>query len=142
MRRFFLSLFFLAFPVTSIQAVAGESPSGYACEFKTGASWALKDGSYEQSAPVALTLEFLEIDLDAQSALIKTGQGDATGKVAIARAIGANHFLEVATEGFWNITTIYDKDAKADMYPAVHSRHLGLAGEPVFSQYAGACAAK
>ena len=142
MRRLFLSFFLLACPVIANEAGAGESPSGFACSFEIGTSWTAKNGSYEQSAPAALTFELAEIDLDGQSALIKTGNGNATGKVAIARAIGANHFLEVATEGFWNITTIYDKDAKTGTYPAVHSRHLGLAGEPVFSQYAGACTAK
>ena len=38
------------------------------------------------------------------------------------------HFLEVVTEGFLNITTVYDKDDTKGAYPAVHSRHFGHVG--------------
>ena len=60
----------------------------------------------------------------------------------IVRAINANHFLEVMNEGFLNLTTVYDKDATTGAYPAVHSRHFGLMGQPVFAQYAGTCTPK
>jgi hypothetical protein len=43
------------------------------------------------------------------------------------------------TEGFLNITTIYAKDEKRGVHPAVHSRHFGLFGEPLIAQYTGAC---
>jgi len=58
------------------------------------------------------------------------------------RALNANHFLEVANEGFLNLTTVYDKDPTTGTHPAVHSRHLGVLGEPVFAQYAGFCTEK
>jgi hypothetical protein len=45
-------------------------------------------------------------------------------------------------EGFLNLTTVYDKDAATGTYPAVHSRHFGLMGQPVFAQYAGTCKAE
>ena len=60
----------------------------------------------------------------------------------IVRAINANHFLEVVNEGFLNLTTVYDKDATSGTYPAVHSRHFGVLGQPVVAQYAGTCTAK
>ncbi len=53
--------------------------------------------------------------------------------------MNANHFLEVVNEGFLNLTTVYDKDPKTGLHPAVHSRHLGLVGQPVFGQYTGTC---
>ncbi len=55
------------------------------------------------------------------------------------RAINANHFIEAVNEGFLNLTTIYDKDPATGLYPAVHSRHFGILGQPVFGQYTGSC---
>jgi hypothetical protein len=61
----------------------------------------------------------------------------------VVQAVNATHFLEVATEGFLNITTIYDKDeTKGGAYPAVHSRHFGIVGQPIVTQYQGFCEAK
>ena len=68
--------------------------------------------------------------------------GRASSTLRAVRALNANHFLEVANEGFWNITTIYDRDPATGKYPAVHSRHFGLFGQPVFAQYAGTCVPK
>ena len=79
------------------------------------------------------------IDLEAQSARLLTGTGDGAGTLRIVRALNANHFLEVVNEGFLNLTTIYDIDPTTGLYPAVHSRHLGLLGQPVFAQYSGEC---
>jgi hypothetical protein len=58
------------------------------------------------------------------------------------QAVNATHFLEVVTEGYLNITTIYDKDEASGKYPAVHSRHLGILGQPVVTQYQGFCEGK
>jgi hypothetical protein len=52
------------------------------------------------------------------------------------------HFLEAANEGFLNLTTIYDKDEAEGAYPAVHSRHFAILGQPVVTQYQGFCEAK
>ena len=52
------------------------------------------------------------------------------------------YWTEHVNEGFLNLTTIYDKDATSGVYPAVHSRHFGLLGQPVLAQYAGTCTAK
>jgi hypothetical protein len=56
--------------------------------------------------------------------------------------VNATHFLEVVTEGYLNITTVYDRDEATGKYPAVHSRHLGILGQPVIAQYQGFCEAK
>jgi hypothetical protein len=48
----------------------------------------------------------------------------------------------VVTEGSLHITTIYDKDESSGAYPAVHSRHFGLLGQPIVSQYHGFCEGK
>lgn len=123
-------------------AAAPDGPTSYACEFKTGASWSFDAGKFTSKEPAPLKFTIDNVDLDAQHAVLNGAEGAEPGNIAIARAIGANHFLEVATEGYWNITTIYDKDATSGLYPAVHSRHFGLVGQPVFSQYAGTCVGK
>lgn len=56
-----------------------------------------------------------------------------SGKLRIVRALNANSFLEVVDEGFLNLTTIYDLDPATGTYPAVHSRHFGVIGQPVFA---------
>ena len=60
----------------------------------------------------------------------------------MVRALNANHYLEVAQEGFLNVTTVYDLDPATNSRPAIHSRHLGLLGQPIFAQYAGFCTAR
>ncbi|MGL4397745.1 MAG: hypothetical protein ACRCS9_14490 [Hyphomicrobium sp.] len=121
---------------------AAESPSAaFACRFDTGRTWTVEAGKFTSADPTPLVFEVAAIDLDTQAAnLVVDGRKAAALKVV--RALNANHFLEVANEGFLNLTTIYDYDAAAGGHPAVHSRHFGLIGQPVFAQYAGLCTAK
>lgn len=131
---------FVAAPALAEDTAApATGPTTYECEFKTGASWSFDAGKFTSKEPAALAFTIANVDLESQHAVLKATPDSEPGNIAIARAIGGNHFLEVATEGYWNITTIYDKDAATGLYPAVHSRHLGLLGQPVFSQYAGTC---
>ena len=116
-------------------------PTHFICDFAKGYAWTYEEGKYRSEPPSDLKLEIDSIDLEQQSAsLIMNGQRGADLK--IVRAINANHFLEVVNEGFLNLTTIYDRDAATGQYPAVHSRHFGLFGQPVFAQYAGSCIAQ
>lgn len=112
------------------------------CTFETGHAWSYKEGEFSSKAPALLTFEITEINLDGQSARLLTDGHDNPGTLKIVRAINANHFLEVVNEGFLNLTTVYDKDSATGAHPAVHSRHFGLLGQPVFAQYAGSCTAK
>jgi len=125
-------------------ARAEDEPKGYVCSFKSGTSWSYGDGNFKPATPEPLSFEIAAIDLDRQSAqLVNAGGGGTTSAaLKIVRAINANHFLEVVNEGFLNLTTIYDKDSASGVYPAVHSRHFGVLGQPVFAQYAGTCTAK
>jgi hypothetical protein len=125
-------------------AGAQDEPKGYVCSFETGTSWNYDGGNFKPATPEPLTFEIAAIDLDKQSAQLVNAGGGGTSSAAlkIVRAINANHFLEVVNEGFLNLTTIYDKDATSGVYPAVHSRHFGVLGQPVFAQYAGTCTAK
>jgi len=115
-------------------------PKALSCKFEKGTSIAYAEGAYEPTAAQPLAIDIGDINLDEQLAVLETGKGQ--GALRIVRAVNANHFLEVVNEGFLNLTTIYDEDQKRKAFPAVHSRHVGLLGEPVVAQYYGFCTAK
>lgn len=116
-------------------------PTHFACDFNQGYSWTYTAGKYQAAPPADLSFEIGKIDLDRQTASLIL-EGKPANGLKIVRAINANHFIEVVNEGFLNLTTIYDLDPATGKYPAVHSRHFGLFGQPVFAQYAGSCVAK
>jgi hypothetical protein len=123
-------------------ATAGEWPKSLACEFTAGTSGSYENGVFQSKPAEPVGFDIRDVDLEKLSAVLEAGTGHRPGKLAIARAIGANHFLEIANEGFWNVTTIYDADPATGEHPAVHSRHLGVVGSPVFAQYTGTCKVK
>jgi hypothetical protein len=118
---------------------ADMAPTDLTCTFATGTSVSYGDGGFASKVASPLSFSITKIDLDGQSAALTAGDGTQTVAVRIIRAVNANHFLEVVNEGFLNLTTVYDKDPKTGLHPAVHSRHLGLLGQPVFGQYTGTC---
>lgn len=141
MSRSAVALLALVFGPTLAAAAGDEGPTHFACDFNRGFTWSYNAGKFQSAPPADLSFEIANIDLDKQSAtLILTGK--ETGALKIVRALNANHFLEVANEGFLNLTTVYDLDPATGKYPAVHSRHFGLFGQPIFAQYAGFCTAK
>jgi hypothetical protein len=129
------------FPALLPARAADELPAHFVCTFETGTSWSYDAGKFQSAPPSKLAFEIGNINLEGQAAdLIVDGR--QSGKFRIVRALNANHFLEVANEGFLNLTTIYDLDATTGAHPAVHSRHFGILGQPVFAQYAGTCGPK
>jgi len=127
---------------TGLAQAEDAMPTGYICEFKDGNSWSYEAGKFQSKTPSPLAFDIESIDLEGQSAVLKTASGQSAGTVRIVRAINANHFLEAVNEGFLNLTTVYDKDPATGLHPAVHSRHFGLLGQPVFAQYTGTCREK
>jgi hypothetical protein len=117
------------------------APTAYACTFDKGNSWSFDGGAYKSVTPAPLVFEISAIDLEKQSADLGV-DGKPAGHLRIVRALNANSFLEVVDEGFLNLTTVYDRDATTGTHPAVHSRHFGVIGQPVFAQYAGTCKAR
>lgn len=115
-----------------------EAPLHLSCKFETGASGSYENGTFKSQPASALTFEISDVNLETQAAKISI-DGKVTGPLRIVRALNANHYLEVANEGFLNLTTVYDLDPAVKAYPAVHSRHFGLFGQPVFAQYTGLC---
>ncbi len=114
-------------------------PRSMSCEFNSGTSTSYVDGSFTSKPPSPLSFTIFNIDLDGQSAELEGKAGTTSIKLRVVRAINANHYLEVVNEGFLNLTTIYDKDPATGRHPAVHSRHFGILGQPVFAQYTGTC---
>lgn len=132
--------------VAAVMSAAGAqaadpNPVPVQCTFDTGTSWSYDAGKFTSTASSKLTFEISDINLEKQTATLIV-DNKQSGALKIVRALNANSFLEVANEGFLNLTTVYDLDAATKTYPAVHSRHFGVLGQPVFAQYAGSCVAK
>jgi len=118
---------------------AAEEPKAFTCTFASGVAHSYDNGAFTAEKASPLAFGIAAIDAEAQTAEILTRGG--TGHLRIVQAVNAMHFLEVVTEGFLNVTTIYDKDEAKGAYPAVHSRHFGLFGQPLVTQYQGFCEA-
>ncbi len=140
-----LIVFCIAFAHVALAALPARAedglPPSYDCTFEKGNSWNYEAGAFKSITPSALAFQISNIDLKGQSADL-TMNDKPSGKLRIVRALNANSFLEVVDEGFLNLTTIYDLDPATGTYPAVHSRHFGVIGQPVFAQYAGSCKGK
>ena len=119
---------------------AADEPKGFQCNFTSGTAYVYEKGVFAAEKGAPLTFGIAAINAQAQTADLKTERG--TGSLKIVHAVNATHFLEVVTEGWLHITTIFDKDDAKGAYPAVHSRHFGLLGQPIVTQYQGFCAAK
>jgi hypothetical protein len=129
----------LAMPLACSLPAAAADPTGYACVFNEGAARSFDKGRYKIDKPGRVAFDIASINIDQQTAGVK--RGESTAVLRVVRAVNALHFLEIVGEGFMNVTTVYDRDAKAVKHPAVHSRHFGLLGQPIFSQYYGYCSA-
>ena len=124
----------------SVATANAADPKGYACTFTVGTAQVYGRGVFKAEPASPLSLEIGSIDVGKQTALQTSDKGDAP--LRVVRAVNALHFLEVVSEGFLNITTVYDRDDVKGANPAVQSRHFGILGEPVVSQYQGYCQEK
>jgi hypothetical protein len=121
-------------------AARAQEPKAFTCTFNTGTSYSYEKGQFVAQPASPLSFGITAINPAAQTAELKTEGG--TGQLRVAQAVSATHFLEVVTEGYLNVTTIYDKDEAKGVYPAVHSRHFGVLGQPLVASYQGSCKAK
>jgi hypothetical protein len=135
-------VFALAIAMGAAAGAEDDDPGALACEFNAGHAWSYEGGAFRPETPAGISFEIADIDVEGQAARLLTGNSGGAGTLRIVRAINANHYLEVVTEGFLNLTTIYDRDPATGTFPAVHSRHFGLLGQPVFAQYTGVCRAR
>jgi hypothetical protein len=133
-------VFALAAAAFASAAAGASDPVAYDCEFTTGRTHVYDNGNFSNEPAARLSFGISAIDIPAQTAELKTPAG--VGVLRVVLAVNATHFIEVATEGALNITTVYDKDDAKDAFPAVHSRHFALVGQPVVTQYQGFCRGK
>lgn len=120
---------------------AEEAPAAVKCTFEAGTSWSYDAGKFASKPASPINFEITSIDLEAQTATLILDDAHK-GALKIVRALNAISYLEVANEGFLNLTTVYDRDPATGVRAAVHSRHIGVVGQPVFAQYAGTCVDK
>ena len=116
---------------------AADEPKTYECHFIAGTTHAYEKGEFTLEETAPLNFGITAIDTAAQTAELKTERG--TGKLSVVQAVNAMHFIELVTEGYLHVTTIYDRDETKGVFPAVHSRHFGLFGQPIVTQYQGFC---
>lgn len=109
----------------------------YDCSFEKGASWNVENSTFNPDSSAPLSFEISKISRKTQSAELttKTGRTD----LKMVAAIDATHFIEVTVSGYLTLTTLYGDGARV---PAVHSRHLGIVGQPVGGQLTGFCMRK
>ncbi len=121
-------------------AHAVEDQTAFDCTFGMGTTRVYDNKKFTQEPAKPLSFAITGINAKTQTAEMKTPGGSGTLRLVLA--VNATHFLEVATEGALNITTIYEKDDAKGDFPAVHSRHFALLGQPIVTQYQGSCQAK
>jgi len=135
-----LSIALMLAALAAIPAGAADEPKAFTCNFTGGVAHVYEKGEFVAEKAGALSFGIADINHQAQTADLKTERG--IGTLRIVHAVNATHFLEVVTEGSLHITTIYDKDDAKGAFPAVHSRHFALFGQPIVTQYHGFCEAK
>lgn len=137
MRRVLIAGLVLSYAAVGARA---EDPKGFQCTFSTGAAFSYEGGVFKPEKFGPITFEIGHINVEVQSADLEGATGSRP--LRVVRAVNALHFLEVVGEGFLNMTTVYDRDDDKGTFPAVHSRHFGVLGQPVVGQYYGSCLGK
>ena len=120
-------------------AVLAELPAALTCTYPDGGAWA-----YEKQVFAAKPVEglsFVITDIDRKTMTARLDRKEGLVVLRMVQAVDAHHFIEVGVEGFLNLTTVYEQQTEGT-YPAVHSRHVAVLGEPLVSQYRGTCKAK
>jgi hypothetical protein len=118
-------------------ASAASAHKSLNCKFESGVTHVYEKGGFIHEATAPLAFGIASINTAEQTADLKTERG--TGTLRLVQAVNAMHFLEVAIEGALYITTVFDKDDAKGAYPAVHSRHFALLGQPIVTHYQGFC---
>ena len=137
--RSLLALTVLGLAAIGSGAAMAEMPRMLACTFQDGGAWSFEKGAFAPKTVVALS--FVMSDIDEKSMTARLEDKDRASPLRMVQAVEAHHFIEVGVEGFLNLTTVYEK-MEGDGWPAVHSRHVAVLGEPMVSQYRGLCRPK
>lgn len=112
-------------------------PKAFVCVF-AGAQFSTFDAEWNVKANSdRLELTFAAIDAKNSRAQLIGNQGAETVLVSVGDH--TINFLEITASGNQNLTTVFFKRAKSGLFPAVHSRHIAILGEPTVSHYRGYC---
>jgi len=114
-----------------------ETGAYYSCTFDNGSSWSYQDGKFQKDTDAPLSFDISQISRKRRTAELTTATGRT--ELKLVAALGAMHFIEVTVAGYLTLTTLY---GEGDRVPAVHSRHLGIVGQPVGDQLTGFCLRK
>ena len=117
-----------------VLAASADSGPRYSCSFGSGASWSVDSATFKAGKGAPLAFEISKVSRKKRTAELTTKSGRT--EVKLVAAIDALHFIEVTVSGYLSLTTIY---GDGDRMPAVHSRHLGIVGQPVGGQLTGFC---
>ena len=121
------------------RAFAAE-PRAFICKFTQGAAARYDEAEW--------SVKVLNEKMDLTFASLNSQQGKAQ-LIGNARASDVQfwkgawtwNFVEVTDTGNVMTTTVFDRSNGKD-FPAVHSRHTSVAGEPLPSQYRGDCSVR
>lgn len=119
------------------ETARAEAGSSYECRFEAGTAFSYEAGAFHAADAKPLAFTITGAGEGAASATLVLDRG--TSALKVVQALGARHFLEVAVEGYLNVTTIYEAAGKDGAFAAIHSRHLAIVGVPFVAQYRGAC---
>ena len=103
-------------------------PAALTCTFKDGGAWAYEKQSFLPKSAEGLSFAIADIDRGAMTARLDRKEGLVV--LRMVQAVDAHHFIEVGVEGYLNLTTVYEKQSDGQ-FPAVHSRHVAVLGEPL-----------
>jgi len=121
-------------------AAFANEPKAFVCKFTQGAAARYDEAEW--------SVKMLNEKLDLTFAGLNSQQGKAqlignagASDVRFWKGAWTWNFVEVTDVGNVMTTTVFEASGGKD-YPAVHSRHTSVAGEPFPSQYRGTCSAK
>jgi len=129
--------------VLPLPAVAGDvdlQAKAFSCNFESGLFTSFENGAPESEPSGELSFVFASVDLEKGSAQMVGNNGAAD--VFLLAGSRTLHFLEQTPTGNLNVTTIYQDRSDNGHLIAVHSRHVGVEGDPWMSQYWGTCEAR
>lgn len=127
----------VALLLASAASAEPRPPTAFTCVFKQGAVWSFEKGTYRPQEVARLQLDIIKIDREKQTAEVK-GEG-GTSPLRIVLSLNGLHFVEAGVDGFLTVTTVYQREGATGTWPAAHSRHFGVLGQPLVSQYLGQC---
>jgi hypothetical protein len=132
-------LLIAALPGSLNAALSQSAVKAYVCDFTTGqtTSWNTNWASPESEAFASQTVFVFKEKSRAQM----IGHSGAADVLVVSGDLSF-HFLERTDTGNFTLTTVFADVERPGFFPAVHSRHMNIFGQPRISQLRGSCTAR